>query len=302
MIKQLRIPHWTTRGRCGLRGSSVAAAGRDAGLTAAAGGRTARSSYRKAAWLLCLALANLLATASLAPASIELRIQITGLNFQYDESQGGSLFDATSIAGGHGDAAEATPVTRIEFYLGNQLVGALATPAEDLFCDFLVRGIYNIPKKGGAVSTASHGLQYGFDLLSSTRGRFLALTVDTALVTYTRNQLGSYVQFSFVATGPSAGVVFQDLPFDLAIDAGQPISVRIASAKVTDRVEDSNYVLKFSSINGTGAVYGVVVPEPASFAALLGMGVIGLELRAWRKRRRNPVPSRIIATRRGIAS
>ena len=51
-----------------------------------------------------------------------------------------------------------------------------------------------------------------------------------------------------------------------------------------NRTEVGNYVTAFSTTGGTAAVYAVQVPEPASFAILLGIGVIGLEIRAWRKR------------------
>ncbi|MBU4399042.1 MAG: hypothetical protein KKE86_06860 [Planctomycetes bacterium] len=243
--------------------------------------------HRRFLVILGLAAAAVLAPASTAPASVELRIQITGLSFKYDESQDGSLFDATSIAGGHGTIGEATQVSRIDFFLGGSLHGSLLY-GEGLYADFLISGIHNIPVGGGVVNTTSTGPSFGFDLLSSdpALGRFLALELDAVSVTYIRNQIGSFVQFSFIAGGPSAGVVSQDLPFELEIDEGQPITVRVSSVNITNRVEQGGYLTGFWARSGTANVSGVLVPEPACFAALLGIGVIGLEIRAWRKRRR----------------
>ena len=69
----------------------------------AGGGRTTRGlACAKGAWIFCLAITALLASATVSLASVELSIHITGLSSKYDESQNGSLFDANSIAGGNG--------------------------------------------------------------------------------------------------------------------------------------------------------------------------------------------------------
>jgi hypothetical protein len=254
------------------------------GLSRGARGR----ACAKGMGILCLTIVTLLIPATVSLASVELTIQITGLSFKYDESQSGSLFDANSIAGGHGSIGEATRVSQIDFWLGTQMAGSLLYN-EGLYCDFLVQGIYNIPKTGGIVNTTSSGPDFGFDLLSSTRGLFLALDLDTATVTYTSNKVGNCVRFSFLAGGPSADLLSQDLPFGLEIDPEQPISVVVSSLNVSSRTEAGDYVTAFSTTGGTAAVYAdqMQVPEPASFAILLGIGMIGLEIRAWRQRRRN---------------
>lgn len=235
--------------------------------------------------ILGLAAAVVLAPVSTAPASVELAISISGLNFKYDATQNGSLFDATSIAGGHGTIGEATRVSRIDFFLGGSLHDSLLYE-EELYVDFLIQGIHDIPVGGGIVNTTSTGPGFGFDLLSPALGRFLALELDAVSVTYIRNQIGSFVQLCFIAGGPAAGVVSQDLPFELEIDEGQPITVRISSVNITDMVEEEGYLTEFWARSGTANVSGVLVPEPACFAALLAIGVIGLEIGAWRKRRR----------------
>lgn len=235
--------------------------------------------------ILGLAAAAVLAPMSTAPASVELRIQISGLSFKYDESQDGSLFDATSIAGGHGTISEATRVSRIDFFLGGSLHDSLLYD-EELYVDFLIQGIHDIPVGGGFVNTTSTGPSFGFELLSPALGRFLALELDAVSATYIRNQIGSFVQLSFIAGGPAASVVSQDLPFELEIDEGQPITIRVSSVNIASIEDDGVYLTEFLARSGTANVSGVLVPEPACFAALLAIGVIGLEIGAWRKRRR----------------
>ena len=63
--------------------------------------------------------------------------------------------------------------------------------------------------------------------MSSSLEEFLALDLDAVTVTYTSSKIGigNSVRFSFVAGGPSADVVSQDLPFGLVIDPGEPITV-----------------------------------------------------------------------------
>jgi hypothetical protein len=241
-------------------------------------------------WIFCLTLTTLLALATDSPASVGLDIQIVGLSFKYDESQNGSLFDSNSIAGGHGNISEATRVSQIDFSLGNQLVGSLMN-SEGLYCDFLVQGIKNIPKAGGLVNATASGPDFGFDLLTSTQGRFLALDLETVTVNYIRTQTNSTVKFSFMAGGPSATLLSQNLPFGLVIDPGEPISIVVSSRSVSNRIEVGDYVTAFSTSGGTADVYGDQVPEPAGFAILLGIGVLGLEFQAWRKRSQHRVSS-----------
>ncbi len=245
-------------------------------------------AHHRSLAVICLALAVLLWPASHAPASVTpgaLEIQISGLPFKYDQDQGGSLFDAWSIDGGNGLIGEATGVNRIDFFLEGTLSGSLLYD-EGLYVDFLIDGIYDIPSVGGVVNGVSNGPGFGFDLLSTDRGRFLALDLDMATVTYVRNAMGPFLQLSFVALGPSAGVVSQDLPFDLVLDEGQPITVRVSTLNLTNPVEEGGHLTGFSSQGGVANVFGHVVPEPQSFAFLLGLGVLVFELNQWKRRRR----------------
>jgi len=245
-------------------------------------------ALRQSGVILFLTLAALFwpvadASASVTPGA--LQIQIAGLGFKYDEAQDGSLFDAASIVGGNGLIGEATRVSRIDFFLGGSLHGSLFY-SEGLYVDFLIHGIHNIPATGGVVSTTSTGPGFGFNLLSPVRDEFLALDLDAVTVTYIRNQFGPFLQLSFVAGGPSAGVVSQDLPFGLVIDEGQPITVRVSTLNLINPVEQGGCLIGFSSSGGTANVFGQAVPEPPCFTALLGLGIIILELRARRQRRR----------------
>jgi hypothetical protein len=221
-------------------------------------------------------------------ASVGLQIQITGLGFQYHQSQGGSLYDSGSILGGNGSIAEGTRVSSITFFLNGALRGTLPY-SEGLYADFLVSGVNDIPKEGGAVTSYAAGPRFGFDLLSSahTPNRFLALDFNNVTVTYTRNEIDEwYLQLSFIAVASSA-LMSQDLPFGLALDPGEPITVRISSLGGNPTTaDDGTYLTDFSTNVGTGNVWGSPVPEPASFAALLVLGVASLEVvRAWNRRR-----------------
>ncbi|NLF07871.1 MAG: hypothetical protein GX594_07820 [Pirellulaceae bacterium] len=211
-------------------------------------------------------------------ASVSVDIQITGLDFTYDESQDGSLFDANSILGRTGNSADATRATRAYFYLGGEKAGSSIAK---VYVDFLMRGIHNIPKDGGIATTTSTGQQlFGFDLYDQYFNCILSLNLDTVTASYTRDASGPVLQFSFSSGGPSVGVVSQNLPYGLFLDEGQLISVRVSSegGSVKDIAYDGNYLSSFNTLGGTGAVYGFQVPEPASFAALLIIGLLGLEI------------------------
>ena len=245
-------------------------------------------AFRQFGSALCLAQAFLFLLAADAPASVTpgtLQIQIVGLDFSYDTAQNGSLFDSTSIAGGHGLIAESTRVSHIDFFLDDALCGSLYN-VEGLYVDFLIDNIYNIPAGGGTVNVASNGPGFGFNLLSSQRGQFLSLDLDAVSVTYIRFQRGSTLLMNFIAGGPSASLVSQNLPFGLTIDEGQPITVRISTSTLDDITTQDGYLTGFESANGTANVYGQTVPEPQSFVALLALGLIFLELSNWRRRRR----------------
>ncbi len=241
--------------------------------------------------ILGLAAAAVILPASASLASIGLEIDVVGLNFKYDASQDGSLFDApskesTSIDGGHGLTGEATQVTLINFYLGGVLKGSLLSETgSELYADFLICGIYDIPsappRGGWSTVTSSTGQQFGFDLMDSSGKRFLSLELGAVNVTYKSTGL------QFRAQGPSLAVVSQDLPFGLVIDAEQPITVRVSSTTITTSVDKTTGNLTgFWAQGGMATVGGMQVPEPASFAALLAIGVMGLEICSWKKRRR----------------
>jgi hypothetical protein len=236
---------------------------------------------RQIATFLVLAAAVLLPAAS-SWASVELSINVTTVNFYYNESLGGSLYDSTSIGGGNrelpADYVNATRVSSIDFFLGGELQGRLKS-SDKPYVDFLFQGIHNIPVGGGVVSTTTSGAGFGFDLLSpSLGGRFLALDIDTVDVTYVRNDSGGMIQFSFIANGPSAQVVMQNLPFGLSIDEGQPITVRVSSTKLTSITSAGGFLTGFYATNGTADVLATQVPEPVSFVVLMALSVAAWEI------------------------
>jgi hypothetical protein len=231
---------------------------------------------RRIVAVLCVALGAAFWPAANASASI-LDIQIVGLSFNYDHAQNGSLFDAASITKG-----EATRVLGALFSVDGTPPGLLP-PNELLYVDFKIDGIYNIPSTGGSVIAASADSNFFFNLLNAN-GRLLALDFEEATITYARNQYGSGIQLSFVAYAPSAGVVFQDLPFGLEISPFEEITINISTLDIINPVEQNNHLTSFSSLNGTAEVIGLAVPEPATVVVWSLLGAVGwLGIRVWRR-------------------
>ncbi len=242
--------------------------------------------HRRFLVILGLAAAAVLVPVSTAPASVELKISISGLNFKYDATQNGSVFDAQSILGGRGSSEDistyATRVSQIDFSYGGALIGSILYD-EAPYVDFLIGGAVNIPKTGGTVTVTSDPPTFGFDLLTPALGRFLSLDFNTVGLRYTDRT----VAFYFVVGAKDIDLLSQLLPFSLAIDEEEDISVSVSGMSFSSPVVDDLYLVGFSADGGLGSVTarGTIVPEPASFAALLVILVVGLEIGAWKKRR-----------------
>ena len=248
--------------------------------------------------LICLAMVAAFGVAASGSAAIMLNIDITGLKFKYDGATG-LLYDSNNTAGsagGNGLISEASKVTRISLSLiedgvKTTLPSISTTTGDTPYCDFLMDGIFNIPKSTNtSVQSVSNGSGFGFDLLSANLGRFLQLSLDNITVSYS-----SATSQLVVAGGVASGLVSQSLPNDIYLSPTDPIWVTIKGSVSATYTAD-NYVKTLTcSSGGTGNVYGtdppapslvVNVPEPVCFVALLAMAVFGFEAAAYRKRRR----------------
>ena len=188
-----------------------------------------------------------------APAST-LEIQLAGLDVIYDGS--------TVTDGGSSSApAGADPLDTVNYLVDSSLVG---TDTTDIYVDFEISPIEDIPIAGGTVSA---GVDSGvFELLIPGIG--LALDLDSASITYL--PIGSAF---FVFAGSVASISEQSLPLGLII--GDPVTVsfstQVDQGTLTD---DETYVTGFTS-SGTGEVRGQLIPEPSTLA-LLCMAACGL--------------------------
>ncbi len=220
-----------------------------------------------------LSLAVLLLAAALPLGAAPLIINITGLDIVYD---GTDLYDAGGAVGGLGLPADADPVDTVEFLVNGGTVGALST---DVFVDFFISGVSNIPVGGGAVMSAGNGNAFGFDLLTSLLGWGLALDIDQVAITYAGPGV---LQVSF--DGIVAGVAYQDLPFGLLIDEGQAVNFSFVGA-VSASGDDGSYLTDFDA-DGTAEIGGPSpgeVPEPGSLTLFgLGLALVGFGARSRR--------------------
>lgn len=245
-------------------------------------------------WILCLTLAAALAPATTALASIDLEIKISGLKFMYKYDAGlgtGSLFDGLgSSAGGHGLTSEAAPLTRIDFTLIDEqgVRTSAGSITDEVYCDFLMSGIPTISSSGETVTSDDSGSRFGFDLLRSDGAPLLQLKLNSVSVNYDPGNPSVGIPRFVFASGPATELLSQNLPFPMVLDGKEPISITVSGGGTYGSVD--GYLTQFKSLDGlgTGTVTGVdpPVPEPACcFAVLLAIGVIGLEIRAMKKRR-----------------
>jgi hypothetical protein len=208
-----------------------------------------------------------------------LQIQFTGLNLSYD---GSGLFDsAFPNTSGSGNPAESDVLTSMSFYLDGVQVGSLLS--SNIFADVYLAGITNIPVGGGVVNSTGNGGTFGFDLLTENNvpGWGLALNVDTMQFFYTGSKIAVAV------SGLASGLFAQALPFDLAYDPSEPITIVVASAELTNVTSAGGFLTGFNA-GSTGNVAGVgfLVPEPGS-ATLLAAGGLATALGLRRRRRAN---------------
>lgn len=218
--------------------------------------------------VVAIALSVLLCGVGIQPAQAAiLEIQFSGVDLVYN---GSDLFDAgASNTSGTGTRSDADPLGTMTFLVDGTPVGSVLT--SDIRLDLYVHGLTNIPAAGGSVTTGGNGNAFGVDLLTKATDPAwgLALNIDKLNFFYSGASI-------YIATGgQSTGLTQQSLPFGLAFDPSQPISIVLSSANVTNLTTSNGFVTGFKAA-GTGNISGTLVPEPASLAllALSGMSLM----------------------------
>ncbi len=211
-------------------------------------------------------------SSSLAQAGV-LEIQFAGLNLDYD---GTNIYDSKNHnTSGSGNPADADPLTSMTFLLDGNLVGSVVTT--NIFADIYIAGVTNVPASGGLVNTSGNGGAFGVDLLTSNSnpGWGLALDIDSMQFFYTGANI------AITIGGTATNIAQQQLPFGLSFDAGQPVTIVLSSASLTNVTTAGGFVTGLKAA-GTGNVSGIGVPEPASI--VLGvLGIVGLGFFRWRR-------------------
>jgi hypothetical protein len=216
---------------------------------------------------LSLALCSTVAVAGPVPPPPVLEIQFSGMDLIYN---GVNLYDATSAAGGIGSPAQADPLFTMTFLVDGVEKGQLTT---NIAIDTFIKALSGIPAAGGSVMTGGNGNQFGVDLLTKPAAPGLdswglSLNIDKMSFFYT----GSNV--AIATAGQSTSLWKQDLPFGLAFDPSQPISIVLSSASLRD-VTTANGVVTGFRAAGTGNISGILLPEPTTML-LLALGAVGI--------------------------
>lgn len=226
---------------------------------------------------LCLAPVLLTVAILSSPARAStLEIQFAGLNLDYD---GTNIFDSKNHnTSGSGNPADADPLTSMTFLVDNVLVGSVLT--SDIFADIYIAGVTNVPVGGGIVNSSGNGGAFGVDLLTSNSNPGWGLALDINSMQF------SYTGFGIAITvaGVASNIANQMLPFGLAFDPGQPVTIVLSSSALTNVTNNGTYLTGLKAA-GTGNVAGTAVPEPSSIA-LAAMGIVGLAACVWRRKRR----------------
>jgi hypothetical protein len=228
-----------------------------------------RSIMKTQLAFLTLSVFVLIVGLSVLPAFAEqIQIHVTGLNFKYD---GTDIFDSTAKAGGNNNTAEADPVTTIDFFVDDSYVGSL-TSSDKIFTDLLIDNVLNIPKTGGMITSGDGIAGFGLDLLQKTgAGTTALLSLNINQLTVSYSGMGIFI----AAGGLADSVVAQNLPFGLAINTDDQVSLLVSSSYLTKVTNSGNYLSGFDAF-GTADINGTLVPEPNSLIALLGFAAVSL--------------------------
>lgn len=223
------------------------------------------SRYTTALATLILTLAA--STSGAVPIGV-LEIQFTGLDLFYD---GSAIYDATSSSGDNLNPAEADPLDTLEFTVNGSPFPLLTA---DIFADVYIPDVGPISNTDFTTIIPTTGATTGyFNLLigsSDPVGQYLKL--DTSSVTVIYSNVSSTVQFLF--GGAIVDVESQNLPYDILVGTGSPVTVSFSTKVVNGtKVVEGTTVASFRSA-GTGEVNALAVPEPA-LAVLLALGMLG---------------------------
>jgi hypothetical protein len=207
----------------------------------------------------------------------QIQIHVTGLNFKYD---GTDIYDSVDKLGGNLNTAQADPVTTIDFFKNDILVGSLNS---NIFADLLIKNVQNIPKNGGMITTGDGTSGFGFDLLQASGNQtssVLSLNVKQLTLSYSGYGI-------FIAVGGLAdSIAAQNLPFGLELSAQDQVSLLFSSSNLTNVTSNGNYLSGFNAF-GTSDVNGTQkIPEPSSIIALLSLATTAL-ISLVRRRRNN---------------
>jgi hypothetical protein len=199
----------------------------------------------------------------------QIQIHITGLNFTYD---GSDIYDSAAKTGGNYNAAEADPLTTIDFFKNRVYLGSL-TASDNIFADLLIDNVHNITVSGDMVTTGNGIGGFGLDLLRNTGSQtipLLSLNINQLTLSYSGPGI-------FVAVGGLAdSLIAQNLPFGLTLSPQDQISLLVSSSNLTNVTSSGNYVSGFDAF-GTSDINGTEnVPEPSTLTAFASLAAIGL--------------------------
>lgn len=219
------------------------------------------------------ALASVLVASAVSTQAATLRIEFNGLDFKYDAA--GNLYDATSIAGGTGNGANADPLAIVQFFTGSTLLG---TVSANIYADFLFQQVNNIPVTGGAVTSSDLTTGFGFDILTQpgTPGWGVDLEVSQVVVNYDPS---STRPVGVTAIALADSLFYQNLPSFLGgmqFDPTQPINITFSASDLTSVTSAGGFLTGFSA-SGNGNVVGTIsgIPEPSEYL-MAGLGLLGL--------------------------
>jgi hypothetical protein len=192
-----------------------------------------------------------------------LQIQFSGLDLTYNGSNLCTTND--SCYDGGGDIATGDSLANMTFWLNGVQVGSTLSTNIGAGVNLNVGAL---PMNGTATGTGGV-----FDLLTDTTsipGWGLALNVTNWTITDSTN--GGIL---LTLNGSAASSIYaQDLPFGLALDAGQPVAITFSSSSLTSVANDGTDYSYFNAA-GTGNVTGTAVPEPGTLT-LMGTGLLSL--------------------------